>query len=239
MVDNYSSKGMPRSVFIYVSTGNVALATALLSKYSIESQNSLSIQDGITEFRFSVNEDLYNKLFSEIRNNSTSNKLHLTENPLSIEGAIGSPGVTISGTTIQVASTDGTAANGKLIKCGATGEIILGTSANTIGNVGLAAGTTVQVGEARTAAHTAVSIGATSTLALAANVNRNAAMLINDSDETIYIKIGSAAVLNQGIRLNSNGGSYEMSKELGNLSTAAINAISTSGSKNIIVTEFV
>ena len=57
--------------------------------------------------------------------------------------------------------------------------------------------------------------------------------------KTIYIKIGSAAVLNQGIRLNSNGGSYEMSKELGNLSTAAINAISTSGSKNIIVTEFV
>ncbi|MCK9598989.1 MAG: hypothetical protein M0R06_08120 [Sphaerochaeta sp.] len=62
-----------------------------------------------------------------------------------------------------------------------------------------------------TPTHTGVSIGAASTLALAANGDRKYALFINDSDETIYLGIGTDAVANEGVRLNASGGSYEMS----------------------------
>ena len=88
-----------------------------------------------------------------------------------------------------------------------------------------------------TPTHTAPSIGATTTEALASNANRLYALFINDSNEVIYLKLGAAAVLNQGIRLNANGGSYEMSKLLGNLYTGAINGICASGGKTLLVLE--
>lgn len=93
------------------------------------------------------------------------------------------------------------------------------------------------LGVITTQTHTVVSVTTTTTQLLAANTNRLYVCLVNDSDEAIYIKFGVAAVLNEGIRLNANGGTYEMSKELGNLYTGSINAISVSGSKNMLVTE--
>ena len=88
-----------------------------------------------------------------------------------------------------------------------------------------------------TPTHTAPSIGATTTAALASNANRLYALLVNDSNEVIYLKLGASAVMNEGIRLNPGGGSYETSKKAGNLYTGAINGICTSGSKVLLVTE--
>lgn len=86
---------------------------------------------------------------------------------------------------------------------------------------------------------TAVTIGTTATAVLAANGNRAGAVLINDSDEVIYLKLGtvavSPAVLNEGIRLNAAGGSFTIDQNF--LYTGAINAISTNGSKKLLVTE--
>lgn len=86
-------------------------------------------------------------------------------------------------------------------------------------------------------AHTAATIGVASGAALAANANRKYALLVNDSDTAIYIKIGSAAVVSEGIRLNAQGGSYEMSAAYGNLDTRAINAISSDAGQTLLVTE--
>ena len=91
--------------------------------------------------------------------------------------------------------------------------------------------------EYTTPTHTAPSIGTTSTIALASNAGRLYALLINDSDETIYLKLGATAVANEGIRLNANGGNYEMSKKLGNLYTGVINAICASGGKKLLILE--
>ena len=60
---------------------------------------------------------------------------------------------------------------------------------------------------------------------------------MNDSDSAIYLMIGAAAVANQGIRINANGGAYEMSAANGNLDTRAINAISAIAGKILLVTE--
>ena len=115
---------------------------------------------------------------------------------------------------------------------------------NNIGDVDIAsalpAGTNNigTVGEARTASHSAVTVGSSSTSALALNANRKAALFINDSDELMYLNIGGTAAANTGIRLEASGGKYEMSQELGNLSTAAVTSICASGSKNLIVTEW-
>jgi len=89
-----------------------------------------------------------------------------------------------------------------------------------------------------TPTHTAVNVTTTTGAVLASNANRLYALLVNDSDTVIYIKLGAAAVANQGIRLNADGGSYEMSAMLGNLYTGAINGIHAgTDNKVILLTE--
>lgn len=89
-----------------------------------------------------------------------------------------------------------------------------------------------------TLAHTTADIGVTSSAALAANASRTWALIINDSAVIIYLKVGAAAVANEGIRLAANGGAFEMSGALGNLDTRVINAIAASGASNrLTVTE--
>jgi len=91
--------------------------------------------------------------------------------------------------------------------------------------------------ELTTITHTQPVIGAATTLALAANVNRLYALFINDGTEPIYLKIGAAAVMNQGIRLNASGGSYEISQKLGNPTPLVVNGICASGGMALLVME--
>ena len=81
----------------------------------------------------------------------------------------------------------------------------------------------------------AVTVGNTTTSVLASNPDRKSATFVNDSDEAIYLQLGANAVLNEGIRLNAAGGSYTIDHN--NLFTGAVNAICSSGSKNLVVTE--
>lgn len=89
----------------------------------------------------------------------------------------------------------------------------------------------------QTITHTAKTIGSSSTAVVAANADRKWLLLVNDSDETIYIKFGAAAVANEGIRIGSAGGSLELRPSASNLYTGAINGICASGSKILLVTE--
>lgn len=72
-------------------------------------------------------------------------------------------------------------------------------------------------------------IGATTTAAVSANLDRKYLAVCNDSDETMYLSFGSAAIMNKGIRLNGYGGTLEWIGP--SLFTAALNAICASGSK--------
>lgn len=87
--------------------------------------------------------------------------------------------------------------------------------------------------------HTKADITTSSTAALAANTDRKYTLLINISDTDIYLKAdGNAAVVGRGIYLKANGGSYEMSPRIGNLTTAAIKGIHDgAGNKGLLVTE--
>ena len=80
-----------------------------------------------------------------------------------------------------------------------------------------------------------VVIGAISTAVLAANPDRVTAVFVNDSVQVIYLSEGAAAVIGDGIRLNPNGGSYEIGP--GNLFEGAIYAISGLGAANLTVSE--
>ena len=80
-----------------------------------------------------------------------------------------------------------------------------------------------------------VSVGSGSTAVLVSNLNRKIANLVNDSDEVIYLALGVDAELNKGIRLNAGGGSYEINST--NMFRGTVNAICTSGSKNLCVSE--
>ena len=95
--------------------------------------------------------------------------------------------------------------------------------------------------------HTTTAVGATSTAVLIKNQKRKHVILQNVSLEPISIKIGAAAVLGVGLVLSpdsvggstpeGDGGTYEISPAFGNLTWNAVNAISTSGSMNLLVTE--
>lgn len=70
---------------------------------------------------------------------------------------------------------------------------------------------------------TSVLCGTSDTVLLAGSSSRLRATFVNDGDTNIYLSLGSAAVLYEGIRLNSNGGSYEIEYE--NLFTGAVHCI--------------
>lgn len=88
-----------------------------------------------------------------------------------------------------------------------------------------------------TLTHSVVTTTGSTQIALAANANRKYVALINDSDTVMYAKVGSDAVLNQGIRINENGGAFELSANIGNLDLRVINVICTSADKILLVTE--
>jgi hypothetical protein len=79
-------------------------------------------------------------------------------------------------------------------------------------------------------------VGATSSLVLAANTDRVGLTLTNDSDTDVYLGFGAAAVMNTGDRLNANGGSYSLPSNP--IFQGVVYGIVTSGSKNVCGTEF-
>lgn len=86
--------------------------------------------------------------------------------------------------------------------------------------------------------HTVVEVTAESTLVLSDNPHRRYVCIVNDSNETIYLTLNSEAVLHEGVRLNANGGSYEISQQIGNVYFGSIYAIhAEEGNKRLLVTE--
>ena len=77
-----------------------------------------------------------------------------------------------------------------------------------------------------------VDVGAISTSVLAAKADRISTIIVNDSNEEVYINLSGTAVMNEGIRLNAHGGAL-VEKNY----TGAITAICASGTKNITVTQ--
>ena len=90
-----------------------------------------------------------------------------------------------------------------------------------------------------TIAYTQATVAVNNTTAvdvLQPNAQRQYALFINDSANIIYLMIGATAVASQGIRLNPNGGSYEMAPVYNNLSGLKVSAISAAGTgQNLLV----
>lgn len=83
-----------------------------------------------------------------------------------------------------------------------------------------------------TATHGTAQAGTASSAMLAANPNRKYALITNDGTVAAYIALGTAAaVLNEGIRLAANGGSYEMSRGAANVYSGAIQGIASVNAK--------
>ena len=82
-----------------------------------------------------------------------------------------------------------------------------------------------------------VSVGTSTTEIVPRRPSRNYLLIINDGTTTMYLGIGEDAVLNEGIRLNANGGSYQMTPDGGNMSHRAINGIVSTGTAVALITE--
>ena len=80
-----------------------------------------------------------------------------------------------------------------------------------------------------------INVGTTSTEILPANGDRVYARITNDSDSVVYINLYENAEVNHGIRLNANGGYYEIMGD--NLFTGPVYGITASGTKRVITVE--
>jgi len=80
-----------------------------------------------------------------------------------------------------------------------------------------------------------VTVGKTSSTLLSSNENRRYAIIVNDSAHTIYLALGSTARVNEGIRLNSGGGGYEITAL--NLYRGEVTAVSAFGNCNVTLME--
>lgn len=87
--------------------------------------------------------------------------------------------------------------------------------------------------------HSTTSVADVDTQIVGANGNRKYLLLVNDSDAVVYISVGTSASMNNGIRLEANGGTWEVSVTNGNLITDAVNGIRESGlgDKLVLATE--
>jgi len=249
---------MANRFFLYSATANVADARAILESRSIPYSEADAIQDGIKELSFTAELDMVQSIAQEIFNGTA--KVYFSDKKLAITGSIGTISATVSATEMKTGSTNNTAGNATYLKTASDGTIVLpalttgsstignvnlNSGSNTIGNIGINAGTN-SIGKvtlnnilARTASHSSSNMGGTSAEVVAANSGRKSLLIINDSDVIVYMKINATATLNEGIRLNANGGSYEMSLEMGNVATDAINGIAASGSgKKLLITEY-
>lgn len=82
-----------------------------------------------------------------------------------------------------------------------------------------------------------VSVGNISTSLLAANFDRVGLVVVNSSGGTIYLGLdGATALLNAGITLNPNGGTWVMDDYT--YTKGAINAIAHSAATQVGVQEF-
>jgi len=94
----------------------------------------------------------------------------------------------------------------------------------------------VELAVAAEAVSASVNVTAQGVTALAANPTRKGAILVNDSDAVIYLKLGADPATDAAIRLNANGGSYEINAT--NLYTGIVTAIHAgAGEKPLLVTE--
>ena len=79
-----------------------------------------------------------------------------------------------------------------------------------------------------------VTIGSTSTQIKAANASRKLLALVNNSDVNIFISLGTAAVMNSGIRLNANGGNIVLASPV---YMGAVFGITAAGGKSLVGVE--
>ncbi len=104
--------------------------------------------------------------------------------------------------------------------------------------IGLVIASATSAREAVNEVHAAISCTNSTGEALALNGGRISALFVNDGTSTIWIAINQAAVANQGIRLNANGGSYYITDADGNLDREAVNCITASATVVLLVTEW-
>jgi hypothetical protein len=83
----------------------------------------------------------------------------------------------------------------------------------------------------------AASVGVASAEAVPANASRKGLVLTNLSDYSISLAFGAAAVLNSGITLLAQGGSWTMTRDT--YTTAAVRAIAGGAASPLAIQEFV
>jgi len=103
----------------------------------------------------------------------------------------------------------------------------------TLADILLALGGGLAFPKATSAANSSVTVGTSSTAVLAAEPDRKILIVVNASDEAVYVSFGSTAILGEGVYLSPSGGAVTL--DLVGMYTGPISAISASGGKELTV----
>ncbi|GAI27527.1 unnamed protein product [marine sediment metagenome] len=79
-------------------------------------------------------------------------------------------------------------------------------------------------------------LSTTQIMVLDKNPSRTYALFVNDGAELIYLALGIPAIVNRGIRLNANGGNYEIN--LTNPWHGSVHAIAKAGTPDLTIQEW-
>jgi len=88
---------------------------------------------------------------------------------------------------------------------------------------------------ATTATNESVTVGLVSTAVIALNTDRKILIIVNASDEAIYLSLSATAVQGKGIFLSPGGGALTL--DLQGMYTGVLSAICVSGGKELTVME--
>lgn len=87
----------------------------------------------------------------------------------------------------------------------------------------------------KSATNSNVSVSTTTTPVLSANTARQYILFTNDSANTIYLSLSGTATSSKGIRLNANGGTYEINQD--HLYIGAISAVAQTATSTLMYVE--
>ena len=86
-----------------------------------------------------------------------------------------------------------------------------------------------------TATNLVATVGTANTAVLPETIGRKTAVLVNDSNNKIYLRLGNVATTGMGVTLMPNGGAYEINWQ--NMFTGTISAMNNTGWSPLSVME--
>lgn len=110
-------------------------------------------------------------------------------------------------------------------------------AANVSKNTPISLGGDIGVSYYSTATNASSTVATTSRVIVNANVARQYLAIVNDGDQDVYLNFRATSTAGTGIRLNANGGAYEMDITSSNVYVGPVSAVTSTSTSAVTIIE--